>query len=252
MEMTQVEQSGFIWNIRLSEGFEDLKVVCEVIANDTYNVEELSGCIHPKVILDIGGHIGSFGVYAKSKWPDAQLIAIEPCRESAQLYRKNLKDNGLNKNSVVITAGISYDPDRTCLIHSPNTTGGHLLRNKTDADMYSREGYRGYSGVDKYNVKTVTIEDICEKYKIGTIDLSKWDCEGGEVDAFLNMSPETRKKFRVMVGEYHLWNNDTRYLKCPEFFCYTFWRDVKRRFRHLNWNYKNDRLGLFQAWPNGK
>ena len=233
----------------LRQGFEDLKIVSEVIANDAYNIEDLSDCIEPEVILDIGGHIGSFGVYAKSKWPDAKLIAVEPCKDSAQLYRKNLKDNGLNKDAIVINAGISYDPNRTCLVNSPTTTGGHLLRSKLDAETYTIESYRGYNGIQNSKVRIITIEEICEKHKIDTIDLCKWDCEGGEVDALLKMNAETRAKFRFMVGEYHLWNNDTRYLKCPRFFCHTFWRDVKRNFKHLNWNYKEDRLGLFQAWP---
>ena len=249
MDTTQVRQSGFLWNIRVANGFEDLKVISEVIASDVYNLEELSDCIDPKVILDVGGHIGSFGIYAKSKWPEALLVAVEPCRESAALYRKNLRDNGLHKNSYVISAGVSYDPNRTCLVHSPGTTGGHLLRSKVDAEMYTTESYRGYNGIDSYNIKTITIEDICEKYNIDTIDLAKWDCEGGEVDAFMNMSTEAVAKFRLIVGEYHLWNKDTRYLRCPKFFCYTFWKDVKRKFKHLNWNYKEDRLGLFQAWP---
>jgi FkbM family methyltransferase len=249
MDITQVKQSGFNWNIRLANGFEDLKVVHEVIAMDSYNLNELADCIDPKFILDIGGHIGSFGVFAKSKWPDAQLIAVEPCKESAQLYRKNLKSNGLNKKSVVINAGVSYDKNRTCLVHSPGTTGGHLLRSKLDAEIYTTESYRGYSGIDDYKVKTITIEEICEKYKIDEIGLAKWDCEGGEVDAFINMDADTRRKFQFMVGEYHLWNDDTKYLKCPKSFCYSFWRDVKRNFRHLNWNYKENRLGLFQAWP---
>ena len=115
--------------------------------------------------------------------------------------------------------------------------------------MYSMESYRGYGGIDSTEIETITIEDICKKYDIDTIDLAKFDCEGGEVDAFLNMNEETRKKFRYIVGEYHLWNKDTRYLKCRTFFCTTFWRDVKRKFKHLSWNYKEDRLGLFQAWP---
>lgn len=242
-------QSNFLWTIRLSQGFEDLKIISEVIAKDEYNIEELADCIDPKVILDIGGHIGSFGVYAKSKWPDALLIAVEPYKESAQLYRKNLKNNGLQKNSYVINAGVSYDKNRTCLVNSPNTTGGYLLRSKLDATLYSQEGYRGYNGIADDSVKTITIEEICKKYDIDTIDLSKWDCEGGEVDAFMNMNLETRKKFRFMVGEYHLWNDDTRYLKCPMFYCHNFWTQTKRNFKHLNWNYKEDRLGLFQAWP---
>ena len=247
--ITQVTQSGFKWNIRLDKGFEDLKIISEVVAGDAYNLEELSGCIDPKVIFDIGGHIGTFGVYAKSKWPDAKLIAVEPCKESAMLYRKNLEANGFKKKSVVINAGISYDKNKTCLVHSPKTTGGHLLRSKLDAEIYTTESYRGYNGIDDYNVKTITIEEICEKYNINEVGLAKWDCEGGEVDAFLNMNEETRERFRYMVGEYHLWNDDTKYLKCPKFFCTTFWRDVKRKFKHLRWNYKEDRLGLFQAWP---
>lgn len=249
MKITQVTQSGFEWNVRLANGFEDLKVVSEVVAGDSYNLEELADCIDPKVILDIGGHIGSFGVYAKSIWPNALLVAVEPCRESAALYRKNLKANGLEKKSYVLSAAVSYDPNRTCLVHSPMTTGGHLLRSKIDAEIYTTEAYRGYNSIESYNIKTITIEDICEKYDIDKIGLAKWDCEGGEVDAFLNMKPETREKFEFMVGEYHLWDDTTKYLKCPKFFCYTFWRDVKRKFKHLKWNYKEDRLGLFQAWP---
>lgn len=249
MNTTQVRQGGFIWNIRLATGFEDLKIISAVVSGDEYNIEELADCIYPEVILDIGGHIGSFGVYAKSKWPDAKLIAVEPCKESAQLYRKNLKVNGLDKNSIVINAGISYDPDKTCLIHSPNTTGEHLLRSKIDAKIYITESYRGFNGVDDYDVKIITIEEICKKYEIDKIGLAKWDCEGGEVEAFMRMDPETRKKFSFMVGEYHLWNEDTRYLKCPKFYCFNFWAQVKRNFKHLNWNYKDNRLGLFQAWP---
>jgi FkbM family methyltransferase len=247
--ITQVRQSGFNWNIRVPNGFEDLKVVTEVIGADAYNLNELGDCINPEVILDIGGHIGSFGVFAKSKWPDAQLIAVEPCKESAQLYRKNLKDNGLNKNATVINAGISYDENRTCLVHSPGTTGGHVLRSKLEAEAYTKESYRGYNSIEDYSVRTITIEEICEKFNIGEIGLAKWDCEGGEVDAFLNMKQETREKFRIMVGEYHLWTDKSKYLQCSKFYCYDFWKQVKRKFKHLNWDYKENLLGLFQAWP---
>jgi hypothetical protein len=144
---------------------------------------------------------------------------------------------------------VSYDPNKTCLINSPGTTGGHLLRSKLEAELYTTESYRGYSGIQDYKVKTITIEDICKKYKIDEIGLAKWDCEGGEVEAFMRMDSETRKKFSFMVGEYHLWNDDTKYLKCPKFYCYNFWAQVKRNFKHLNWNYKENRLGTFQAWP---
>lgn len=253
MDITQIKHSGFTWNIRVPTPWLDINILTEVVSKDEYGLRQLRDvgpdCI--KTILDIGGHIGSFGVFAKSLWPRAKLIAVEPHPDNCELYRKNLKVNGLQYDSHVIQAAVSYDPECNCLINSPSTTGGYVMRTKKEGERYVAEGYRFYNRILDDDVVTITVEDIIEKFNIKQFDLAKWDCEGGEVDAFKNITSEAASKFRIMVGEYHIWDEHCRYLKPDIVDCIKFWEQTRRRFPHLDFIYKNKAMGLFQAWPKG-
>jgi FkbM family methyltransferase len=250
MEVTQVRHCGYDLNVRVDTPWLDMNVATEVIANDNYRLHELKDVgVEPEVIFDIGGHIGTFGLISKSLWPDSRLIAIEPDSDNASLYRMNMEANHPHSDVVILNQAVSYNPERTCLVHSPSTTGGSVLCPRNEAEKYVREGYRFYNSITSDKVKLTTIEKVCKEFDIEQIDLAKWDCEGGEVDAFLNMTDSEAEKFRFMVGEYHIWSEDSKYLKADLFTSIKFWRKVKRKFPHLNFDYKENRLGLFQAWP---
>lgn len=256
MEVARVKHGGFNVNVRLSMPWHDLNILTNVICKDEYRVKDLKEVIGDRVetILDIGGHIGGFGLLAKSLWPDARLIAIEPVKLNCELYIKNLKDNGFWDNSCyVLQAAVGYDPERTCVVNSPRTTGGFVMRTKDESETILRQRAAYYDKVVDENVKSLTIEDIFEMFNIKKVDLAKWDCEGGEVDAFNNMTDETASKFRFMMGEYHSWDGHDKYLKNDLFGLILFWRRVKRKFAHLYFNYEKigglNAIGLFQAWP---
>lgn len=249
METTVVRHSGYDLCVRTRTPWLDMNVATEVIDNDNYRLNELKDIISPKVIVDIGGHIGTFGLVCKTLWPDARLFAVEPDPENAYLYRQNMELNHPNSDVVILNRAIGYDPKRSCLVHSPSTTGGHVMCSRNEAEKYVQEGYRFYNRIIDDEVKLITIKEICDTYDIKQIDLAKWDCEGGEVDAFMNMTDMEAEKFRFMVGEYHLWSEGSRYLKADLFTTIRFWRKVKRKFPHLNFDYRENRIGLFQAWP---
>jgi FkbM family methyltransferase len=246
MDITQIKQSGFTWNIRVPKGYQDERMVFEVVASDQYHLEEMAAHFYPEVILDVGGHIGTFGVFAKTFWPEAKLIVVEPSIDNLVLYRLNAETNGL-KDVTFINAAVGYDPECTCLVNSPTTTGGCVMRTHDAAKDYVLRQYRGYNKIRQMSVPLVTVEDLIGSYP--RIDFAKWDCEGGEVDAFKGMTNQAAEKFRFMVGEYHIWGKDTDYLRPDLFDCIRFWRMVKRKFPHLSFNYKNRPLGNFQAWP---
>jgi len=246
MDITRIKQSGFDWNIRVPKCYQDEHVIFEVVACDQYHLREMAPHVTPETILDVGGHIGTFGVLAKSLWPDARLVVVEPCAENLELYKLNMKLNGF-KRVEYIHGAISYNPERSCLLRSPSTTGGYLLQPRDIAEEYIAKQYRFYDRIVDDSIKTYTVEDIAGSFQY--IDLAKWDCEGGEVDAFKNLPDSTALKFRFMVGEYHIWSDSCDYLRPSLFECIQFWRMVKRKFRHLNFNYKNKPLGNFQAWP---
>jgi FkbM family methyltransferase len=248
METTRMRHCGFDVNVRVATPWLDLNILTKLIGDDEYGIQELNQLdIEVKNILDIGGHIGGFGLIAKSFWPEARLIAVEPNPLNAKLYRQNLKDNGLYHNVKVIEAAAGYDKNCNCLVHAPSTTGGGVMRSREKASEYIDGGYRFYNSLDAQDVKIITIEEITKDME--RVDLAKWDCEGGEVDCFRNMTDRCAEKFRFMVGEYHIWSRDQLHLKADIVDCIMFWKDVKRKFSHLYFTYKHNSLGLFQAWP---
>ena len=265
LHTTKIKQNEFVWNIRTLTPWLDINIITEVVSNDQYALWDLQTAVNVKTILDVGGHIGSFGVLAKSMWPEAELIAIEPSALNCELYERNLKDNDLWRNCQVIRGALGYNPDYNCLVHSPSTTGGAVMRPKKEAQAYINQGYRFYNKIEDDNVKIYTLEDLSCDW--GVVDLAKFDCEGGEVDALQHVSDECAAKFRFIVGEYHIrkvpeyiskvgdtdyfLKAPTGYLKAPLFENQRFWRNVRRKFKHLFISHEGDyrRLGLFQAWP---
>jgi FkbM family methyltransferase len=250
METTKVRHCGYDINCRVFAPWLDLNIITKLIGDDEYGLMDFNQVASDvNTIFDIGGHIGGFGLVAKRLWPNARLIAIEPHPVNHELYIKNLKDNGLYDNCEIIRGAVGYNKEATCLVHAPSTTGGDILKTKKEAQKYIDSGYRFYNGIDDENVRVYTIEELTSG--IDRIDLAKWDCEGGEIDCFKNISKECASKFRYMLGEYHIWKEGSLYLKADKVDSIKFWNLVKRKFPHLYFTYKHNTLGLFQAWPKG-
>ena len=249
MNTTKIYMHGLEINIRVETGYQDVNVISECLGGDCYQLRELSKRKSPKVVLDIGGHIGAFGMMAKQIWPDCELIAVEPCKVSYELYCQNLKDNGFT--GTVLNKAIGYNPKRTKLMPASRTTGGGVVLSDDEIKDYSDSMYRMYSD-ETEDVEIITVDELIKDYSV--IDLAKMDCEGGEVDALREMEFETAAKFRAVVGEYHLWGDGKRILGASPLDEMAFWRDVIKKFPHLLWSWTEkasveNKYGKFQAWP---
>ena len=169
---------------------QDMDVYSRVYGQDEYGLCELAKKIQPKVILDIGGHIGSFGMLARKLWPDAKIIAYEPNHESAQLYRKNVPD------AFVHTAAVSYSEAKNLVLAEDDlATGGGILMPADDLPQGRHATAEG--------IITYSLEDVFESYKLDSVDLLKLDCEGSEIDILQNMSNQLPSKIGTVLGEYH-------------------------------------------------
>jgi FkbM family methyltransferase len=254
--MTKVFQSGFLFNIRIDKSFQDIKIINEIIAGDQYELKELSENIpEPKIIIDVGGHIGTFGIFAKSLWPKAKIIAIEPNPINAALYRMNLKDIFNDTESVVINKAISYSSDNTVYVGGARTTGGGVMMTKEQSMNIDNYRFSDYV----VNSEITTIEEILEEFKIDKVDLIKWDCEGGEIDAFKNMKLETKKKLGFMVGETHTERGLFYIQKEHSSKCITdilqMWNRIRRWMSTHFFDYTSaegfSNRSIFKAWPKG-
>jgi len=237
MQTKVVEVEGFRIHTRYDRSYQDCNVVNEVIRSDCYKLSLLSVVINPSVILDIGGHIGTFGMLAKKYWPNARLIALEPNTVSYKLYCLNMSQNYPScRDITVINAAIGYDSSKVVLLDGPNATGGGMVVSKKKAKLLEKSSpYR----VFHEKVDLITLESIVSQFNLQSIGLVKWDCEGGEVDAFTFMDDKTAKLINCMVGEYHIPGGASEITKL-----------ITKRFSHLKVVAKGTRnIGPFWAFP---
>jgi FkbM family methyltransferase len=192
---------GFKIHTRPDRSSQDCNVIYEVIYHDCYRLKLLSTIIQPKVILDVGGHIGTFGILAKKYWPDAKLIALEPNKISWELYCKNIEENHKGTEGNVLNGAIGYDKDKMILMDGYKATGGGMMMDRERAEQLSKGGK--YRIFDEH-VNSLTLENLMKMYEVEKFDLIKWDCEGGERDSFKYMEDSTAQSLSYMVGEYHI------------------------------------------------
>lgn len=175
----------------------DISVVNEVFECDTYKVAEMTTA--PKIVFDIGGHIGTFTCALKSRFPDVRVWIIEPHPRSVELIRENVAEYG--DAVTVIQGAVSYKRgDR--LADGVRATGGGFM---TTPDVFGgkpEDNQREYRLLEE-PVTTYTIEELLELAGVESVDLVKWDCEGGEIDAFENMTDAAAARLGDFVGEFH-------------------------------------------------
>jgi FkbM family methyltransferase len=179
----------------------DTLVIDEVYCHDTYRLAQLRQA--PKVVFDFGSHIGTFAVLMKQLFPDAVIFCFEPHPVSFALLKANLsRFSGVH----LFNKALSYSHE-AILIDAEDCTGGVFVASPEDAEPYNTSegtmiGDARYKAMHK--VDTMTLEQIFAETGIRSVDYVKWDCEGGEIDAFKHMDDETAQRFKQMAGEYHV------------------------------------------------
>lgn len=220
------EVGGVSFNIR-EEKKGDIDIINEVFMDDVYRLREKS--YTPEVIFDIGGHLGSFGVLAKTLWPNVRIIHVEPNNRSHELAKKNLERFG---NVEFVCGAMKYDRFANVFMDDDRATGGGSMLSIDDYNM-------NFAGTTYYihteNVTLYTIEDLMEMFNVSKIDIVKLDCECGERDFFNGLLPDTAEKIGDFTGEYHYERRD-------------FIEDVKRVFPDYKLSFGGDYTHIGTFW----
>lgn len=178
----------------------DAEVIGEVFVGDTYKIRERTA--ETRTVLDIGGHIGTFTCAIKSKFPDAQVLVIEPNPRNFELLQENIREYG--DSVIAIQGAVSYAKGNV-LTDGLGATGGGFITTQENFNAAAQ----GKTAADGFiysivgEVQTYTIEELLDAAGFDTVDLVKWDCEGGEIDAFDNMTNDAAQRLGDFVGEYH-------------------------------------------------
>lgn len=171
--------------VHMRKGTSDFKVFKQVMAFGQYNYNGLNGT-PVKTVIDLGANIGLSAVFFKTKYPDAQVIALEPEKHNYDLMVKNL-------------SGYSN-------VHSLNNAIWY-----EDKDLNLYDGGRGEyafrvveaTGNNVGTTAGITINDIVEKYQLSSIDILKIDIEGAEKELFSYNYKNWLPKVRCIMIELH-------------------------------------------------
>lgn len=136
----------------------------------------------PKVIVDVGAHIGMASILFALKYPSARIIAIEP--ESSNFAA--LVRNTAGYNAIM--------PIQAALWHQD----GDVRLGPSKAHV---KGAFAVTQNGAQKVRSVTMETLMREAKIDSIDLLKMDIEGAEKEVF--DSATWMSKVQVLAIELH-------------------------------------------------
>jgi FkbM family methyltransferase len=125
-----------------------------------------------EVVVDIGGNIGTFSVYAASVCKASRVIAFEPFPENYKMLLKNVEQNKLDMVTCVNEAVAGSRGARTLQLDSADS-GSHSL-------------VKGASSGRTVEVQCCTLDDTFERFSLKKIDYLKVDCEGSEYEILEN------------------------------------------------------------------
>jgi FkbM family methyltransferase len=180
-QRSQIETSTLEHPVHLRPGSTDNCVFKQIFLKQDLNIPALED-IEPKRILDLGANIGMSSLYLKNRFPDAEIVGVEPDSSNGEMYRKNLR----------------HYPDVSLL--ETAVRGSNQKVSKVD----NGRGESGYEmKIDDEGCAAVTIPGIMEQYGWNSIDLVKIDIEGSEKSVFEGEVEKWLPKTKVLFVELH-------------------------------------------------
>ncbi|WP_272933399.1 non-ribosomal peptide synthetase [Streptomyces sp. PSAA01] len=171
-------------------------------------------------IVDVGGHVGMFGLWAGSMARGVKVYACEPIPESADFYRLNADLHGLD--AVVTTCGISDVPGRAQFTYYPEMSlmSGRFADEATEQETLRRvianDGAAPVVDDDQLadmlsdrlastqvDVELRTVSQVIRDNGLTVVDLLKVDAEKSELAVLQGVEPEHWPVIRQVVAEVH-------------------------------------------------
>lgn len=140
------------------------------------------------IVVDIGGHIGSFSIWAAKQAFNGKVFTFEPNLENFQLLKENKELNNVS-NLHIYNMAVSDKVGNVSFFNSDHQSMGH--------SMYEHEL------PNKTTVHATSLDEIMLSNKIEKIDFLKIDAEGAEYPILLNASATSLSKINKIFIEYH-------------------------------------------------
>src|SRR5262249_15979457 len=119
------------------------------------------------VVIDVGGFIGDFSLYAVKRLNARKVIVCEPSPRNWKLLLKNIANNGYEGRIVPVNKAV--------------TAGGNVMMNIDAPEEYQCMVSAYYPSEQPLSdVPGISLAKLLQDYAVERVDLLKIDCEGGE------------------------------------------------------------------------
>ena len=175
-------------------------------------------------VVDIGGNIGVFVLWAAPQVPQGWIVSVEPNPVSLGCLKLNIQRNGLG-NVTAMQAAAGSDGGTMELIYHP---GWEMIayNAKVSAPWFYKQG--GPARLVRWIIAGLTnrrtpkeparrivarlmsLERIMDDHGIEVVNYLKLDCEGSEFEVLRNVSGACWSRIERAAIEYHEFGSDRR------------------------------------------
>jgi FkbM family methyltransferase len=140
-------------------------------------------------VVDIGGYIGDFALYAIKRLGARQVVVYEPSKKNFAIMRRNIEANQYGDRIVSVNMAVSDGDSVLMDIDLPD-------RRQVNVSVYEPSS-------SLTRVPSVTLKDLLSIHELESVQLLKLDCEGSEYAILLSAPLKVLKRIRNIVMEFH-------------------------------------------------
>lgn len=167
----------------------------EVVTEDCYRLLSIGWT--PDIVFDLGANIGIFSRYARSLFPGARIIAVEPDPENCAHFKKFTSDG----NIYLIEKGIG----RGQLWHFNDAINGAHQCYLSEGTGYPIESLNNSERIEPVSIETITVQEVINNaWTPNCRSILKLDIEGNEHMVFPDpIAMEAIAKMDFIAMELH-------------------------------------------------
>ena len=174
--------------ITMRRNYGDAMTLGEIFLDGCYN-RNLALPPNP-VVIDVGGFIGDFSLYAVKRLNARRVIVCEPSPRNWVLLLKNIANNGYQDRIEPVNKAVTDGGDAMMNIDAPDT-----CQCMVSAYFPSEQPLTAVPGI--------SLGQLLQEHAVEGVDLLKIDCEGGEYAILESIPSEVFRRVRNIVFEYH-------------------------------------------------
>ena len=166
----EVKADGVAAPFKIRMPSSDILTYCQIFIDKEYSFNVSRP---PLVIFDAGANIGLASIYFATRFPSAQIVAIEPEKENFDLLAKNTANY---KNIITLNVALWNENGLINLLDPGLGSSGFMTANTATGNV----------GDQTKVVRAMTVDCIMKEYGIDHIDILKMDIKGAEMEVFDN------------------------------------------------------------------